>query len=219
MDRTLWGLLAVLCITCPAPPARATGQAPDIIEIDGKEADLNTNPLAPYLSAHPEQRPTSDVVSSGLWRGYIAHWQIAEGALRLVKVEVLAGGGSSGGEDMKDVTAQYFPQAPLVATWYSGALIIPRGELVNYVHMGYASTYEAYTVVVVKNGIVAKRDELPLAQFEAYRRLKFDEFKSTKLYAAEFKRARKQMKSSTMAEQFLFEFYAEQYLSSIEQPK
>jgi len=138
--------------------------------------------------------------------------------LRLVKVEALADEPANHDDRMKDVTAQYFPEAPMVANWYSGALIIPTGELVDYVHMGYGSTYESYIVIVVKNGVVARRDDLSLEQFNEYRRRKFEEFKATETYAKEFKRTSREFKDKAMAEEFLFEIFTEQYLSNVDQP-
>ena len=216
MSRTSWALLAAASVVCAPPSAWATGQTPDAIEIDGKEFYLNTNPLEPYLAAHPDRRPKGETVSSGLWRGYKAHWQIANGQLRLLKIEVLAYRRSSNEYAMTDVTAKYFPQVPTIAEWYSGALIVPNGKIVNYVHMGYASTYESYVVIVVKSGTVAKRDDLSFDQFEKYRRRKFEEFKSTKAYAERFRQTAQELKDEAMAEEFLFEICAEQYLSNID---
>lgn len=49
---------------------------------------------------------------------------------------------------------------PQVATWFTGNLIIPTGEMVDYVHMGYGSTYSSYMVLTVIKGSIQKRLEL-----------------------------------------------------------
>ena len=43
---------------------------------------------------------------------------------------------------------------PLFAEWFSGDLRCASGEVVNYVHGGYESTYENELMIEVKNGIV-----------------------------------------------------------------
>jgi hypothetical protein len=210
-----WRILLTVVLVSVCRLACATGQQAELITVDGIEHDLNTLPLEPYLTAHPEQRPRSSITSSGLWRGYVGHWAIVDGRLTLTRIEVIANIDENVGPRMKDVTRLHFPTAPVVADWYSGALIVPRGELVNYVHMGFASTYEAYTVLIVKGGTVLKRDDLSLAQFLSYKRQKFQAFKKTTTYAREFARAKKDFHNAAMAEEFLSEIFAEQYLSVI----
>ena len=48
--------------------------------------------------------------------------------------------------------ALFGDDASRVATWFTGHLIVPTGEIVNYVHMGYGSTYSSYIVVTVVPG-------------------------------------------------------------------
>lgn len=209
-------LLPALAAQLLASPVCATSQRPDAIVVDGAELDLQTNPLEGYLAAHRDRRPGSNVISSDLWRGYVAHWTVDDGTLRLARVEVLDDREGHEREALRDVTAEYFPGSPLAADWYTGALIVPRGEMVQYVHMGYASEYEAYTVLIVRDGTVVQREDMTLTQFQAYKKRKFERFKTTAEYARELKQATKQLGSRASAEEFLREFHAEQYLAAVD---
>ena len=51
------------------------------------------------------------------------------------------------------------------ASWYSGTIWAPYGKLLEYVHAGYASTYEFELIIDVKEGIILgeriKKNEVP----------------------------------------------------------
>ena len=40
------------------------------------------------------------------------------------------------------------------AHWYSGVLSIPQGDLVEYVHMGFASVYDRDLLISVEQGVI-----------------------------------------------------------------
>ena len=42
----------------------------------------------------------------------------------------------------------------MFAHWYSGTIRIPQGELLEYVHGGYASTYERDLLLELERGVV-----------------------------------------------------------------
>lgn len=107
--------------------------------------------------------------------------------------------------------------APRVATWYTGNLIVPTGELVDYVHMGYGSTYSSYVVVTVVKGAVTRQREMNGEQFMKFRRAQYDAYRKTSEWAKE----RAELKTGAdplpddRAEEFLFQFTADEYLSRI----
>ena len=43
---------------------------------------------------------------------------------------------------------------PLFAHWFSGVLRVPRGKLLQYVHMGFATVYEQELHIKIENGVV-----------------------------------------------------------------
>ena len=81
----------------------------------------------------------SVVFSTACWRGYLGTWEVRGGRLYLVSV--------IGRYEM-------LGDEPLFAEWVSGVLIIPRGELLKYVHMGFESVYERELRLTVEAGVV-----------------------------------------------------------------
>lgn len=199
--------------------AHATAQAPDVILIDGKEYSLNTNPLDRYLDKLGDKAPRFEAPHTALWRGYVATWELAQGKLYLRKVEGhrdLGNGADDAGKLNVDGMKELFPdKSDVVADWYTGTLIIPNGEQVEYVHMGYGSTYAKYIVVSIKDGIETERHNLSLEEFERFRDERFARYKQTDAYkkqAADNKTGKHSMPVEQF-DQFLKEFEAERYLS------
>jgi hypothetical protein len=202
--------------------ARATAQASDRLLIDGEPYALNTNPLGAYLAALGDKAPKFESPHTALWRGYIASWALAEGKLWLTGVEGYrrVHDAKTGQDDIEafDAMQALFPGSPRVAaTWYTGALIVPNGELVDYVHMGYGSTYSGYIVAIVRNGVEAQRLELSREAFVRYRDEQFLRFKATDDYKQAFAGAKAQVDgmSDAEVENFLREFESERYLSQL----
>lgn len=220
---SLAAILLAIGILLPCEVS-ATAQASDIIIIDGKQEQLNTNPLAPYLAVHPTAIPESDFHSTANWRGYIAIWEVLDDKLFLRKVLVEFKDPDAKPEDYgseaKDVLGQVFPDSKnVVATWYSGTLVVPKGEMLRYVHMGYGSTYERYSILTIRYGRVVKLLEFAAEEFENYRESQFNAYKKTEEYAAKYKelKADKSTGDSAMSdkqfEDFLYNFESEHYLS------
>jgi hypothetical protein len=70
-------------------------------------------------------------------------------------------------ENGADITLEtIFPVFPhrVFAHWYSGSIRIPEGKQIEYVHMGYASTYERDLFLEFERG-VAVRKRMPALPF------------------------------------------------------
>lgn len=209
-------LIAPLLAICGF--AHATAQIPDKLILDGEEVPLHTNPLQPYLSAHRDELPNFSPSSTANWRGYVATFAIHDGQLIVDKVEVKVreAGAARGEYKTEDVVTRLFNgRDDVPATWYTGALVVPRGELVHYVHMGYGSTFERYTVLRVRKGEVVERLDMSADDFTTYRRTRFDAFKATPAYAAMLAEmsSRENALKPADAEEFLYQYNAEVYLS------
>lgn len=213
-------IMVVLMLALAHREVRATAQIPDVVVLDGRELALNTNPLEPYLQANKGKAPVFEETSSALWRGYVATWEIRGSRLWLNKVAVQRlGPAAKPGQREEyrdvDVLRSIFPRGgPVPATWYTGALIMPLGDVVDYLHQGYGSTYERYLVSIVRAGREAKRMELSLDEFRAYRDRKFRIFKTTEAYRKAFVRLREESMDRRQAERFLHEFESERYLAA-----
>ena len=164
----------------------ATAQQPDRIEIEGVEYSLHTNPLSSVMEARNWEPPKDAIWSSGNWRGYVARWAIRDDALVLLEVTV-AIWNEEKVETSRSIIGELYDQPPpVLASWYSGALVIPEGKQVHYVHMGYGSTYERYQIFRIQGGKVLEHRSLDQAEFRAYREQKFAEWQQTPEFQAHY---------------------------------
>lgn len=129
----------------------ATAQMPDLLVYEGKTVSIFSNPLEAYFDKnHPRPNELFKFSCTANWRGYLATWQIKDGFLYLLKLAE----GSCDEKAAEIPLAKLFPKqkAPIKASWFSGVLIIPQGEQLEYVHMGYGSVYEKELHLRIKNG-------------------------------------------------------------------
>ena len=87
------------------------------------------------------RRSSPFVFSTACWRGYVGTWEIRGDKFYLVK---LVGRFRLVGTE------------PLFADWFSGVLRIPRGKMLQYVHMGFGSVFEEEVHIKVDRGMVAE---------------------------------------------------------------
>lgn len=199
----------------------ATAQEGDILFLNGKKYFIYTNPLEPFLRANPERLPKSDVVSTGLWRGYVATWAVNHERLVLRDIAILESVSKPGEQgistELVSVMTKVFPgEKEVVASWFTGHVIVPDGKLVNYVHMGYASTYKKYILLRVEQGRVTRQQEADSAAFVKFRNAQFSAFKKTEEYREALAEANKEgSMDAKQNEEFLREFYSERYMSMI----
>lgn len=81
------------------------------------------------------------VFSTACWRRYVGTWEIKDGCLYLVELRGMY---------------KLEGREPIFADWFTGALRIPKGEMVQYVHMGFGSVYEHELHVRITKGVVVK---------------------------------------------------------------
>src|SRR5690348_13871746 len=164
---------ALLIIVFSAAHSWATAQYPDKIIFEGKEYALNTNPLETYFKQYPEKRPETGIRSTALWRGYVATFEVKDKTLLVkdIAIEINSAPGSKNLDlAWKSVLNDVFPGGKALAVdWFSGILVLPHGELVNYVHMGYGSTYSNYILLEVKDGIVTGEKRMNARQYETFK--------------------------------------------------
>src|SRR3954452_9909483 len=71
-------LFLLATIACCSILVFATAQQGDVLRLNGKKYFIYTNPLKLYLQENPGKLPKSEVISTGLWRGYIATWEVKD---------------------------------------------------------------------------------------------------------------------------------------------
>jgi hypothetical protein len=129
-----------------------TAQFTEILQLRGEELSLCSQPLDGYLdsAANPIKFKAT---STALWRGYVGSWTIENDRLYLTKLS----GNTQTDEGLKKVVlTDMFPGYPdgVFAHWYTGEMRCPQGELLKYVHGGYASSYEKDLFIDVRQGVV-----------------------------------------------------------------
>lgn len=224
MRRVLSNFLLVVLMLSPLI-AFSTAQRGDILVLKGKKYSIYTNPLRPFLDRNPGRLPESNIISTSNWRGYVATWEVKNDRLVLTDVGMLQSVGKpsrvSPSTEIRSVMAKMFPeQNEVLADWFTGNIIIPDGELVSYVHMGYASTYSKYIILQVKNGVITRNWTADNAEFIKFRDAQFAAFKKTDKYRNAMEKMNSEQKkgegtNSKQNEDFLREFYSEEYMSTI----
>ena len=144
-------LLLLLMICAWTGQAFATAQIPDSLVYQGETHPIFSNPLESYFDKdHPRPQNVFVFSCTACWRGYVAMWTIEERFLYLTKLKE-----GTCSRDAKEIDlSRVFPgqKGQIKATWFSGALRIPMGERLHYVHMGYGSLYEKTRVLTIERG-------------------------------------------------------------------
>lgn len=206
----------LLILVCPI--LLATGQIPDRLILNGKTHYINTNPLERFFEKFPKKRIMNSRVSTSCWRGYIATFEISNDKLFISSIITQNYDYDKSQKIWKtidiDVTTKVFsPGDKRICDWYTGCLILPEGEVVNYVHMGYASTHERYQLIKIRNGTIVDNSKMTHSEFIEYRKAKFELFKRSQKYKTALAESIKKFTNEEDAISFLFEFYTEFYLS------
>ena len=164
----------------------ATAQYPDKIIYNGVEYALHTNPLEAFFEKNPDKRPQDEIMSSALWRGYVATFEIIDNQLFLKDIEVQIADTSSKESyrtTWKSVIKEVFPDTDKVKVgWMTGLLVLPYGKLKNYVHMGYGSTYSNYILLEISEGNLTQERKFNGAKYEEFKEKQFRAFKKTEEY-------------------------------------
>jgi hypothetical protein len=156
----------------------ATEQIPDKIIINGEKKSLHSNPMEKFFESNPEKKPKTNTMSTALWRGYVATFEVIENQLYVIDIEIL-----ESSLKLKSVMAEVFPnQQKVKLDWFTGLLVIPFGEMINYVHMGYGSTYEFYTLLEIESGNLKKERNYNYKEYKVFKEKQFIEFKQTEKY-------------------------------------
>ena len=143
-----------------------TAQASDILYFDGNEYMLYSEPLEEYFGQNPP-RPEIEATCTACWRGYIATWRIKRDKLYIASLQ------SFDGDDLA-LKQKLFPGDDMIfASWFTGFLVCPYGDEVEYVHMGYGTTYEKYLIIGVEHGILTSTNDISLDQYREWCRARY----------------------------------------------
>jgi hypothetical protein len=159
-------ILIFICLTTTIPQIiKATGQAPDLLVIKNDTFYLFSNPLETYLefkSARTINGIELNGTGTGCWRGYIAFWKIDHDSLFLTNIIRQTDSGTPHFFSLKDE----FGADNMFAEWFTGTIVSPRGNRLQYVHMGYLSVYEKEEYYRIWNGKVKSTESKNYVVFD-----------------------------------------------------
>lgn len=129
-----------------------TAQMAEGLVFRGERHPLFANPLDGY----PGELPPFTSPHTANWRGYVGTWAFRDDVLHLTDIRAWLPERRVAG------MAELFPDHPggLPADWCSDLLRVPVGEQVEYVHMGYGSTYERDLMLAVRGGRLVYLEEV-----------------------------------------------------------
>lgn len=125
-----------------------TAQIHENLIFEGEETSMAFCPPIPKNHPRIEEIAMEDAMkeatgtvlfSTACWRGYQGTWEIKDRRFYLI--------GLSGRFRLRG-------EEPLFAEWFSGVLRIPKGEMLQYVHMGFGTVHEEELHVTIKEGKV-----------------------------------------------------------------
>ena len=113
------------------------------IIIQGKEELMAFCPsLPPNILALVK---SENIKATACWRGYIATWEIKDDNLYLLNVEDIFS---------KIIFFNALKNKPILANWVSGTIIVIKGEMLEFVHMGFGSIFQEEIHFEIENGVV-----------------------------------------------------------------
>jgi hypothetical protein len=131
-------LLVALSVCLLVSTAYGTKQQTEKILYKGQEYRLANVPLERFFDAnHPKPADFLQTRTNN-WRGYIGTWEIEDKQLYLKSL-----GRYSSKLPEESLFSKIFKQEPPIkATWYTGALRIPQGQFLRWVHTRFYSIHE-----------------------------------------------------------------------------
>ncbi|MEI8086199.1 MAG: hypothetical protein WCG93_08290 [Paludibacter sp.] len=124
-----------------------TAQQGEILLYKGKKTTMASEPLNEYLDNRKDIRFFSP--HTACWRGYFGKWKIAYKKLYLTHLVAYIEG-----YEVVDLNYLFPGQKNVFANWFSGVIIIPQGEMLEYRHMGYESIFESELLLTFKEGVL-----------------------------------------------------------------
>lgn len=158
MSRRAKNLLAAIIVVLSIGMPRvvhATAQIPDILVVEGDTLYLFCNPLEGYFdTAHPRPDDMWGLGSTACWRGYQAYFELRKDSLFLTGIRLGRKGDSTDFYPLSRLFGDKATHRGVFASWMNDTLVSVGGDLLYYIHMGYASLYEFDIEYVMRQGIV-----------------------------------------------------------------
>src|ERR1700704_6395104 len=160
--------LSILAVWLTSKYLIMAAQLPDTIIINKEKMGLYSNPLEQFWIRLNKRRPSFCPLDS-CQRGYVATWEIKDKQLFLKEIDgnfvkkSLLFGKRIVRYSMKMLFSKSASRK-VKASWYSGKLRIPQGNMTAYDHQDYNSRFEKEMIVTVDRGNVIKMVTLDYTQ-------------------------------------------------------
>lgn len=156
--KKILGLLILISIS---QLGFSTGQVPDYLVVGNDTIAIFSNPLEQYFEkvGNREIIGLKGCGSTACWRGYKAIWKLQNDSLFLTAITSCHTGDwctDTRDADLDLMFGDDYKNNSVFASWVTGEIMAPKGELVQYIHMGYASVYEQEQIFTFKSGIKTK---------------------------------------------------------------
>lgn len=172
-------LLLLTIVVFSYIPAFATPQIPDKLIYEGKEYTLTSNYLEPYFERYPDKKPKVDNVTTALWRGYIATFEIENNEFFLKDIQIVKEMPDSAVLiELESVLHDIFPsQQRIKLDWFTGLLEFPYNKKKNSF-----LEYENYYLFEIDKGNIIKKKGFKANEFSKFKKLQFELLEKTGEY-------------------------------------
>lgn len=126
-----------------------TAQIKEKLIYKGRKLNMAAEPLGRYLAKRYDLQVNLHSLGTACWRGYMGEWEVRGDKLYLIKLKINLYHEARNGMDY------LFPgQKEVFAEWFTGIVRVPTGDMLRYVHMGYASIFEKDLFLTFEEGIL-----------------------------------------------------------------
>lgn len=146
-------------------PCTATVQQKDVLIYNGESYYLQKEYLEEYFECYPEKKPKGNIVSSDLWRGYIAFFVVIDKQIYLVDLQIRVQDENPKliyATKWKSVFKEFSPDVDeFLVDWIDDLILLPLGEPVDY-KQGFGISFKEYKLLEVKHGELIGSKKFPL---------------------------------------------------------
>ncbi len=128
-----------------------TAQMLERLIYQGETHGMACEPLQVYLDQTGIEINT-ETICTALWRGYVGTWEVLDDRLYLVSLAPFDEVDTS--VSLECVFPGWGPK--VFAQWFSGEIRVPLGKMTNYVHGGFASTWEQDLFLHFEHGVLLR---------------------------------------------------------------
>jgi len=166
-------------------------QRPDRFVYEGKEYRTNSREcpyarfiMEVYFKQHPEKRPKSGLMSTALYRRYVATYEITESQLTLNDIQIRTAYDPDEWESFRDSILT--DESALIIDWFTGVIVLhPFDELVDGKRRTSLSLNEGdiETILLqIEDGNLTCVRKFAVGEYKHFKEQQLEAFKKTEKY-------------------------------------